>query len=59
MECMECMEWEHINNKTPERGDNVFVSDGKKVDVDIFDGEEFVHFDNKVTHWMPFPYPPE
>jgi len=52
--------WISVEDESPKDiGLWYVVTDGKKVDHDIFDGEEFIKFNTEVTHYQPRPKPPK
>lgn len=66
-------EWIRVEDKMPEDGVGVLVTDGTdvsagrrrwgywhphEVDIDYGSGAD-ISFEDRVTHWMPLPAPPE
>ncbi len=53
--------WIPVSERMPEFGDYL-VTDGCDFDVQLFNGEEFIPgfvWEDKITHWMPLPKPPQ
>jgi len=54
------MKWKAYKNKKPKKMlKKYLVSDGSSIDMDVWDGIEFIKFDKQVKYWILLKSPNE